>query len=75
MATMENGVLVTTGKDDEGIDAGYAAVRFNALKHGVLSRHVVLPHEDRAEFDDLRDALVFGMLRAEYVGQQTTRGT
>ncbi len=59
METIENGVLVTTGKADEGSDAGYAAVRFNALKHGVLSRHVVLPHEDRAEFDELRDALVF----------------
>ena len=59
MATMENGVLVTTGKDDAATGAGYAAVRFNALKHGVLSRHAVLPHEDRAEFDELRDALVF----------------
>lgn len=37
---------------------GYAAVRFNALKHGVLSRHVVLPHEDREEFDQLREALI-----------------
>lgn len=37
----------------------YAAVRFNALKHGVLSRHVVLPHEDRGEFDELLAALVF----------------
>lgn len=36
----------------------YAAVRFNALKHGVLSRHVVLPHEDRQEYDELREALV-----------------
>ncbi|EXI91948.1 MAG: hypothetical protein AW12_00936 [Candidatus Accumulibacter sp. BA-94] len=59
MDTIENGVLVTTGKADEGSGAGYAAVQFNALKHGVLSRHVVLPHEDRAEFDELRDALVF----------------
>ncbi|MGZ8907612.1 MAG: hypothetical protein ACXW1U_18045 [Methylobacter sp.] len=36
----------------------YTAVRFNALKHGVLSRHVVLPHEDRREYDELREALV-----------------
>jgi hypothetical protein len=36
----------------------YATVRFNALKHGVLSRHVDLPHEDRREFDDLLAALV-----------------
>jgi hypothetical protein len=33
-------------------------VRFNALKHGVLSRHVVLPHEDREEYDQLLAALV-----------------
>jgi len=59
MDTIENVSLVIPGKADEGSDPGYAAVRFNALKHGVLSRHVVLPHEDRAEYDELRDALVF----------------
>ena len=37
---------------------GYANVRFNALKHGVLSRHAVLAHEDSAEFGDLLAALV-----------------
>lgn len=36
---------------------GYANVRFNALKHGVLSRHTVLAHEDGAEFADLLAAL------------------
>lgn len=36
----------------------YAAVRFNALKHGILSRLTVLAHEDRAEFDALFAALV-----------------
>jgi len=39
-------------------EGNYAAVRFNALKHGVLSRHVVLPHENRGEFDDLLAALI-----------------
>ncbi len=38
--------------------AGYAAVRFNAMKHGILSRLVVLAHEDHAEFDDLLAALI-----------------
>jgi hypothetical protein len=38
--------------------SNYAPVRFNAMKHGVLSRHVVLPHEDRAEFDELLSALI-----------------
>ena len=36
---------------------GYAKVRFNALKHGVLSRHTVLAHEDGAEFGDLLAAM------------------
>ncbi len=36
----------------------YAAVQYNALKHGILSKHVVLPHEDNDEFDDLLAALI-----------------
>jgi hypothetical protein len=36
---------------------GYQAVRFNAMKHGILSRLAVLAHEDHAEFDDLLAAL------------------
>lgn len=40
------------------LGGAYDLVRFNALKHGVLSRLVVLPHEDRAEYDQLLDALV-----------------
>jgi len=31
----------------------YAAVRYNALKHGILARLVVLPHEDADTFRDL----------------------
>lgn len=38
--------------------AGYQAVRFNAVKHGILARSAVLPHEDAAEFADLLAALV-----------------
>ena len=38
--------------------SGYANVRFNAIKHGVLSRHIVLAHEDGVEFEDLLAALV-----------------
>lgn|SRR5574337_133810 len=44
---------------EEAQTGNYGAVRFNTLKHGVLSRHVVLPHEDRQEFEDLLAALVF----------------
>ncbi len=36
----------------------YAAVRYNALKHGILSRLAVLAHEDHAGFDGLLAALV-----------------
>lgn len=38
-------------------NVGYNNVRFNAMKHGVLSRHTVLAHEDGAEFGDLLAAL------------------
>jgi hypothetical protein len=36
----------------------FAATRFNALAHGVLSRHTLLPWEDRQEYDDLFQSLV-----------------
>jgi hypothetical protein len=38
--------------------AAYEAVRFNAMKHGILSELAVLAHEDHAEFDDLLAALI-----------------
>ena len=37
---------------------GYEAVRLNAMKHGILSRLAVLPHEDGAEFTELLVALI-----------------
>src|ERR1700704_2419349 len=37
---------------------GYETTRFNALRHGVLSRYTVLPWEDEAEYRALLDALV-----------------
>lgn len=42
-------------KERELIDKtnGYAAVRLNALKHGILSRETVLPHESRQAFEAL----------------------
>ncbi len=39
-------------------NASYGETRFNALQHGVLSRHAVLPWEDRAEYHALLNALV-----------------
>jgi hypothetical protein len=49
--TREEGVPVST-------TGNYEPMRFNALKHGILSRLAVLAHEDHAEFDDLLAALV-----------------
>jgi hypothetical protein len=37
---------------------GCEMTRFNALRHGVLSRYTVLPWEDLAEYKDLLEALV-----------------
>jgi hypothetical protein len=35
----------------------YETTRFNALRHGVLSRHTVLPWEDQSEYESLLNAL------------------
>lgn len=43
---------------ERDISTGYAAVRFNAMKHGILSRLVVLAHEDHSEYSDLLAALI-----------------
>jgi hypothetical protein len=40
------------------ITVNYEAVRYNAMKHGILSRLAVLAHEDAGEFADLLAALV-----------------
>jgi hypothetical protein len=37
---------------------GYEMTRFNALRHGVLSRYTILPWEDHDEYCRLLDALV-----------------
>jgi hypothetical protein len=43
----------------QGTEAeSYEATRFNALRHGVLSRFTVLPWEDQDEYCRLLDALV-----------------
>lgn len=61
MKTINDALIPSQSETENNLPAeagNYAAVRFNALKHGVLSRHVVLPHEDRQEYDELRDALI-----------------
>jgi hypothetical protein len=46
---------------------GTDITRFNALRHGVLSRYTVLPWEDAAEYRAVVEALV-----AEHVPQGPT---
>ena len=48
--------LAVTG--DAGPNSSYETTRFNALRHGVLSRHTVLPWEDRSRCGTLLDAFV-----------------
>src|SRR5215831_15541390 len=40
------------------LHGGYVASRFNAVRHGILSVHTVLPWEDIAEYESLLGALV-----------------
>ena len=37
---------------------GSEVTRFNALRHGLLSRYTVLPWEDELEYRELLDALI-----------------
>ena len=37
---------------------GYEAVRFNAMKHGILSRYTVLSHENHADYESLVNSLM-----------------
>ena len=48
----------TTSPPLRELHDGYNASRFNALRHGVLSVHTVLPWEDKAEYEALLNALV-----------------
>jgi len=45
--------LVTAPKDQP-----YQVVRFNALKHGILSRYTVLSHESHADYESLVNSLM-----------------
>ena len=54
-ATTAPAPIVVNSEDETN---NYGVVRYNALKHGILSKHVVLPHEDKSEFDDILAALL-----------------
>jgi len=60
MLIIENNSKVTTCvvDDSEAMAKNYEPVRFNAMKHGILSKLAVLAHEDHAEFADLLAALI-----------------
>ena len=53
----------TTAIDSTSLTAGntspaYEVVRFNALKHGILSRYTVLSHESHADYESLVNSLM-----------------
>jgi hypothetical protein len=48
----------TTSPPLQALPGGYDASRFNALRHGVLTAHTVLPWEDKAEYEALLSTLV-----------------
>ncbi len=60
MAMLDDDLAVTTssaGAADPPLGkGGYDAVRFNAMRHGILSRYTVLPHEDVDEYRALLSA-------------------
>lgn len=62
MNQLDTSSIVTTPTATSSVAAdyltdAYAAVRFNALKHGILSRHTVLAHENGDEYQALLTAL------------------
>jgi len=56
--TINEAALITRDEAAPMANAGYEAVRFNAMKHGILSKLAVLAHEDHAEFANLLAALI-----------------
>lgn len=51
-------IEIVTCPAAESPTSNYEPVRYNAMKHGILSQLAVLPHEDEAEFADLHAALL-----------------
>jgi hypothetical protein len=54
----ESAISIGESSTETPQTVGYEAVRFNAMKHGILSRLTVLAHEDASEFADLLAALI-----------------
>lgn len=54
MATNNQSLDTTEEQTSDGeieTTGNYQAVKYNAITHGILSRHTVLSHEDRREYD------------------------
>ena len=61
MQTFENDTTAISFSETNVKDVkqtSYEPVRYNAMKHGILSKQVVLVHEDAREFSDLLKSLV-----------------
>ncbi len=43
---------------EDATQQAYEAVRFNAMKHGILSRYTVLSHENHADYESLVNSLM-----------------
>ena len=50
--------VASAQRGSQSKNAGYEVVRFNALKHGILSRYTVLSHESHADYESLVNALM-----------------
>ena len=57
MTTETTEITLTTTVADTAPAIGYEGVRFNALRHGILSRYVVLSHENGDDYQSLIGAL------------------
>ena len=61
MQTLENDSAVVSLPaihTEDAPQSSYEAVRYNAMKHGILSRYTVLSHEDGGEYQVLLSALL-----------------
>lgn len=61
MQAVENDTAVITFPETnvkDVIQSNYEPVRYNAMKHGILSKLAILPHEDGEEFAGLEAALL-----------------
>jgi len=56
--TIDDKVLTTVSANSPPAVGGYQVVRFNAMKHGILSRYTVLSHESHADYESLVNSLM-----------------